>query len=433
MSVYLDSSLSIKQRFSYIYSVSLSFLLMVLYCLLFSSSVWAQACNNELDGTTLSWTQPSQIDPADEQSLRWPVDASLRFTFSGSWCPSRDEITLIDEDGVEIPADITFEAPDQLVPGGPMAINMGLVNPLMSLQARHDYTLTISPPDPALILYENYEVVFRTANTEMGDFSGFNGLDEVGLAGDFCDGGVFLSGTVDNFECVTPSTLLLELSFMPLEQSEATYVVYRTKSVPDMEESGGRGEDPPSSNLLEYVDEVERRIAFIPGVHPDFADQPVKVVVSVQYSPLPRTDCFKVVVLDEWGRPRGGSDVEQCIELKVPAPCPAGCEESGMCQNIFPPSNTSEILPPLPGARCAPIGIHGASGRTPIPPLMEERVQAQGMNDTVEEEEMENGSATEDEGCQIAVHSSQGMVNGLGILVLLCLIMVRRHTLSTQS
>ena len=44
-------------------------------------SVWAQdACGSEIEGTTLGWTQPSQIDPADERSLRWPVDASLRFS-----------------------------------------------------------------------------------------------------------------------------------------------------------------------------------------------------------------------------------------------------------------------------------------------------------------------------------------------------------------
>ena len=267
----------------------------------------------------------------------------------------------------------------------------------------------------------------------MEDFSGFNGIDEVSLPDNLCDGGGFTSGNVENFECLTPSSFLLDLSFMPLEQSEATYVVYRTKSVPEIEESDGRREETSSSDLLEYVDEVERRIAFVPGVHPDFADQPVKIIVPVQYSPLPRTDCFKVVVLDEWGRPRGGNDVEQCIELKVPAPCPAGCEESGMCQIIFPPSNTSEVLPPLPGARCAPIGIHGASGRTPVPPLVEERLEEQDMEEMAEEEEMEMTTEVEEEGCQVATDSSQGTLNGLSLIFLLFTLILRRRSLLTQS
>jgi hypothetical protein len=353
------------------------------------------------------------------------VDASLRFAFSGSWCPSREEITLIDEDGVEIPADITFEAPDQLVPGGPIPINMGLINPLMSLQTRHDYTVTISPPDPALTLYEDYQVVFRTANTEMGDFSGFNGIDQVSLADDLCDGGGFVPGNVENFECLTPSSFLLDLSFMPLEQSEATYVIYRTKSIPEIEEREGRAEDLPSESL-EFVDEVERKIGFAQGVHPDFANQPIKVIVPVQYSPLPRTDCFKVVVLDEWGRPRGGSEIEQCIELSVPAACPAGCEATGMCQIIFPNSNTSEIIPPLPGARCAPIGIHGASGRTPIPPLMNDPISNQ--NEDVVMEEEEESTPVEEEGCQSRSQSSHSPWSLFGFLICVLFLRTRMYT-----
>ena len=364
----------------------------IMSCLFFMTLVypsfsWSQqACDNSLDGTVIAWTQPSQIDPMDERSLRWPVDASLRFGFSGSWCPSREEISFVDEDGVEIPADITFEAPDILVPGGPPPLNMGLINPLMSLQTRHDYTFTLSPPDPALTLYDQYTVVFRTSNKEMGDFKDFEGIKDVGFYGDFCEEDGFIPGNVDQFDCVVPSQFELELSFMPLSQSEAGYFVYRTKSIPADEEQ------------LELTDEVQRLAAFVPGVHPDFIDQPVKKVINVQYSPLPRTDCFKVVAVDEWGRPRGGGEVEKCIELDVPPSCPPGCEESGMCFVIFPPPNVGEVLPPLEGARCAPIGINGASGRTPVPPLQEETEEEDEMEMEMEEEEMTQMST--DEGCQ---------------------------------
>ena len=351
------------------------------------SRAHAQACGEPR--VSFSWTQPPRFPIESDEAVRWPVDAGLRFAYQGDWCPSADQISLVDVNGDELPALLTLLAPEQLVQNGPPAEVVGLLKPLMSLAERTDHTLRLSPPNARLREYEDYEVSFKTNRALVGDLEAFGGVGAVEVDGDLCDG-AFVDINAENFDCVTPAYLRLRISFRPLPLPEATYAVYRTRSTP-RDESGAVRE--------REVDEVERLVAVVPGVTPERAARSVSLSLPVLYAPLPREDCFRVAALDDWGRERGDGGVELCVRLTQPTEhCPPGCvPEDGNCTLIFPTAETFTYNEPI-SVSCSNVGVHGADPRTPVPPIMEELPPDMGP---VEDMMMEPAppSATAEEGC----------------------------------
>ena len=352
-------------------------LLLLSFCL-FSVHVYAQSTCESQDNVSFSFTSPPKLDILDRDSARWPVDASLRFGYIGNWCPIPEEISFEDFDGNPVPAVIYFRTNTQLVENGPLTPQVALVKPMMSLEISTDYRLIISPEFPALAMYSDYTVEFRTARGPMDvDYDNFEGITEIAIDGNLCEGeGLFLSNP-ENFDCIVPSFLQVKVAFKPLPNQEVSYLVYRVSSTPS---------DPSASSDL--IDEVERPLAFINGVSAERAARSVDVSFPVLYAPFPREECFKVVALDEWGRERAGFDQVECMVLDKPAAC---------SDAQFPEPNPFENTPPIDGISCETIAINGASANTPIPQVQEDMTEE--MEEDMEEEMMTDMDSSDDDGC----------------------------------
>lgn len=383
---------------------------------LLSPSAHAQSCD---DGeVSFAWTQPPRIPIEDDNSIRWPVEGGLRAAFTGDWCPSEDQVSLVDVEGQEIPSLVSVVAAESLVQNGPIAPALLMVKPLMSLAERTDYTLTLEPPNPALREFGSYAVSFKTNRDALGDLEAFEGLNEVTL-GAPCAEGTYVDIDAEDFECVIPAHFNLTLSFKPLPHPEATYVLYRT-SVTPFDEGG--------APLREDADNTPRIVGFVAGVTADQAVRSIKAKVSTLYAPLPREECYRVEVWDDWGRPRAGVAEERCVQLTKPLACPEGCDpEAGSCTFIFPTPEPFAANEPIAGPECDNVGVHGASGRAPIPSLNEGEM---------EEEPEEPAPSTGDEGgCDQRGQGAQGSPFSLFALLLLCLsaLITRRAHASNSS
>ena len=368
-----------------------------------SQDALAQACNGS-DNVSFIWTSPPKLDIQDSDSARWGTDAGIRFAYTGDWCPLPEDVSFEDEDGNQIPATIYFNVPTTIVENLEVPPQIGLVKPLMSLELSTDYTLVLSPPNPALALYQDYTLSFRTARAPVEvDYDEFAGVSEVGIDGNLCEGEGLYPGNVDDPSCGVPSFMTLKLSFDALPIHEVSYLVYRASSTPT---NSGAG--------VEFSDDVSRPLAYVPGVSAERAMRPIEVTLNVPYAPFPREECFKVVAIDSWGRERGGVDVIDCITLSNPKSCP---------EVQLPTPNPSEFAPPLDGIACDPIGINGATGRTPIPPL-EEPMEEMMEEEMEEEEEPMEEAAAEDEGCE--QRSSDAGIWWLVALLFVCGFSTRR-------
>lgn len=367
-----------------------------------SSLGFAQNCGQS-DNVSFSFTSPPKIDILERDSARWSVDAGIRFAFQGDWCPIPEDITFEDDEGTPIPAVIYFRTQTSLVDNGPRPPQIALVKPLMSLGVSTDYTLTLSPPNPALAMYSDYTLSFRTARAPLNvDYESFEGVKTVEVDGNLCEGeGLFISDS-ENFDCIVPSFLQLKVGFNALPNHEVSYLVYRVSSTPTDPDAG-----------LDLIDDVERSLAFLPGVSEERAQRSVEVSFPVLYAPFPREECFKVVTLDEWGRERSGHDQVVCANLGKPSEC---------SEAQFPEPNPFENTPPIEESPCETIGINGASPGTPIPQLMDEPVD----EEMEAEEEMEESSSGDEGGCDQKA-SSQGPLILLSIISILILSMRRER------
>ena len=342
----------------------------------------AQSCTPQ-SNVSFVWTSPPNIDVLSGESARWPIDAGIRFSFIGEWCPIPEDITFTDDQGNEVPATLFFNMATQLVENGPDVPQVALLKPLMSLEISTDYTLTLSPPNPALATFENYQLTFRTARGPMeGDYQDFAGIDNVEIDGDLCEGEGLVLSDPENSTCTIPSYLQLSVSFLPLPRPEVTYLIYRTSSRPN-----------GSDASVDLVDEVERPLAYLRGVNEERAARPIEARFNVLYAPFPREECFKVVALDEWGRERAGDESIKCVNLGIPSAC---------SDVQFPAPNPFENTPPIEGRACEAIGIHGATGRTAVPPIPtdNEMDDDEEMDDEeMDDEGMMNDDEGTDEGC----------------------------------
>ncbi len=358
----------------------------------------AQSCGPP-SNVSFNFISPPQVDIMDRESARWSIDAGIRFGFTGDWCPIAEDVSFEDENGNAIPAVLYFSVQTQLVDNGPIPPQTALLKPLMTLEPSTDYTLVLSPPNPALATYADYTLQFRTARAGLEvDYESFEGISKVEIDGDLCMGeGLFISDP-ENLDCIVPSFLQLRATFKPLAHHEVAYRVYRVSSVPDDEDAD-----------LELIDEVERPLAFLPGVSAERAQRSVDVSFPVLYAPFPREECYKVVAIDEWGRERAGHDVETCVTLGKPSAC---------ADAQFPEANPFENTPPIEALVCENLGINGASANTPIPAVEDE------SNMNMEQEETEDNTAgSDDSGCDQQANPQ----NILSLLLLLGAIMLGRR------
>jgi len=376
-------------------------------CALWGSKGSAQNCEPP-SNVSFNFISPPMVDILDRESARWSTDAGIRFGFTGDWCPIPEDIVFEDDMGNAIPAVIYFNVITQLVENGPIPPQVGLLKPLMSLEPSTDYTFILDPPNPSLATFSEYTLNFRTGRSALDvDYDTFEGMGTVEIDGNLCEGeGLYISDS-ESFDCITPSFLVLRASFKPLPNHEVGYLVYRTSSIPT---------DPDAGTDL--IDEVERPLAFLPGVSEERAQRSIDVSFPVLYAPFPREECYKVVAIDEWGRERSGFNEEKCVTLIKPSAC---------SDAQFPEPNPFENTPPIEALSCETLGINGASSNTPIPQVVDENEMEE--EDMEEEEDMtEESSGSEEDGCE---QSRPSLVNPFSILLLMALICLTRQRLSS--
>lgn len=328
------------------------------------------------DEVSFGFTQPNNVAISDENAMRWPTDASIRVAYGGSWCPTADNVTLEDEDGNAIPAQVRLQTPYTLVENAPSPLTLIDIDPVPTLEARKDYRVVVRPDNPSLPAYAEYTLEFRTSARAMQPVvdDDFAGIENVRLYGDRCSELSPFEATNDsNPACLVSSLLRLNVFYTPLDKPEVSYVVYRTSSTP-LDEAG--------MPVLAEADNTRIPVAVEPGAR-DLLGTGIpqrQPLLEVLYYPLPRRDCFSVMMIDEWGRERGDASVEACIDLLPLAPCPDGCE-GAECMRGFPDPNPFETNEPIPGQRCENLGLNGADPDREIPPVGEQPMGGSGGGD----------------------------------------------------
>lgn len=328
----------------------------------------AQECGP--DKQTIGWSQPNNIPIANDNAIRWPTDATIRLAYGGPWCPTAEQIEVVDEEGNAIPAQIRLKTPYKLVTNAPDPLTVIEIDPIEELQARTDYSVTIRPPEPALAVNREYILEFRTRGGPAGEMPDFEGVREARLNDTRCvEGGGFFALDDTDPNCPVPNRMYVSVDFQPLNRPDVAYVVYRTRSVPVATLDNPETEPP---------DETPVPVAFENGAR-DLLGTGVPMRSSrvfVPYYPLPRRDCFAVLAIDEWGREIGDLGNDACVDLIPLEPCPEGCDPAMMMCQTFPEPNPFEAGPPMTGQSCDNVGINGGDPDRPIPPLGEGGGQA---------------------------------------------------------
>lgn len=185
------------------------------------------------------------------------------------------------------------------------------------------------------------------------------------LDGDTCGNDPPFAGVNANIPaCLVSTKFRLRAEFQPLNRSELSYILYRTSTTPL---------DADGNPVAVDADNTRVPIGVQPGGRDiTGAGIPLRpVIFDVLYNPLPRRDCYSILILDEYGRERGDINNTACVDLDVPEPCPRGCMDD-QCMVVFPPPNPFETNEPLPGQACENLGLNGADPDRPIPPVGEE-------------------------------------------------------------
>jgi len=323
------------------------------------ATVVAQPCT--ITQQSISWSQPNNVAISDQNAIRWPTDGSIRLAYGGVWCPSAEQVRLRDEEGNEIPAQVRIRSPFTLVSNAPPPPSIMEIDPTIELEPRSDYFLTINTPDPALSLYREVNLEFRTKRGKAEPLPDFEGVLSVGLDGDRCQsGGPFMEFNDTNAACPLPNRLRVGIRFLPLDRPEIGYAIYRT-SVTPLDENGADIVDQADVEPLLVGFENGARDLFGTGVPERNAR------VTVPYYPLPRRECYAVLAVDEYGRERGDLANEVCTVLAPLDICPEGCDPGAMMCMSFPDPNPFETNPPIPGQICPNIGLGGADPEATIP------------------------------------------------------------------
>jgi len=302
--------------------------------------------------TSIGWTQPKAVPISADGAVRWPLDATMRVAYGGDWCPDDVRVTVErKDDGTGIPAEVRIRTPLATFKNEPFPLSLIDIDPIPTLEPSTDYVMTLRPENPALALFEEYVIEFRTSRREMdplgqSDFAGIAGV-EGERDDERCWGNkLFKFADSDDMApdppCARERRLELRVAYQPIDSAYATYGIYHTRSVPLDEEGNPKLDDPT-------INEEPALIGFEAGSSDQGAGLPLRrTPVTLPYMALPRRECFAVVVVDEWGRDVQDLSNEACIDIPVLEPCP---QPSGMMQ-AYPPPNPFDLRTPVDGQAC---------------------------------------------------------------------------------
>jgi hypothetical protein len=128
--------------------------------------------------TSIGWSQPKAVPISADGAVRWPLDATLRVAYGGMWCPDGMRVSLArKDDSAGVPTEVRVRTPLATFKNEPFPLSMVDIDPIPKLEPRTDYVLTIRPENPALPLFEEYVIEFRTGMRDMeplaqSDFGG---------------------------------------------------------------------------------------------------------------------------------------------------------------------------------------------------------------------------------------------------------------------
>jgi hypothetical protein len=288
------------------------------------------------DRVVPGWILPPRRDVIEEDAVRWPLDATLRFTFFGPLCPAADLVDLRDADGAPIAASVRVHVPAVLGEIPEMGNTLVEVDPVEPLDSTKEYTLSVLYADAALGL-NNQSVRFK-AKTRPADplpLDAFAGVIDVTEFTDNCAptlGSVsLLAAGTGPPACPGQDRVILSLRYSAAIRPDLAYVVERTSST--LEGEVEVPFDPPQ--VVSYDPGGDEREVGLTATR--------RVAVVVPVGP-PRRDCFRVRMLDALGRPVGDAQNVVCIDLPADLTCPV------------PP--VAEPTAELPGRACENHWLH---------------------------------------------------------------------------
>jgi hypothetical protein len=299
------------------------------------------------DAVAIVWTQPPRLPVDHQQAVRVPTDGTVRLAFAGNACPEASQFTLHAADGTPVPAQVRVRSPWVLGRFREASPTLLEIQPMAPMAEKADYTLTWRVPLAELSEFTTYSLTFRTAThaTDPLDADAFEGIRAVepftaNCAGEGNAGGV-IRGGMGPPGCDEVDRLLLAVRYVPVDRPDVAYVIERVSSTA---EDGARDDRPLA-------------IGYEAGVDLDVvsASHERRSVVTVPVAPAPRRDCFRVRMLDHWGRAHGDASATACIDLPGDFACPI-------------PATTIEPSGPMPLRACGAIGLHGGDARREPPP-----------------------------------------------------------------
>ncbi len=352
--------------------------------------------------TAIAWTQPPQMDIEDPESTRWPIDATLRIAYGGNRCPAPEEFTLTAADGAPVPAQVRLIIPQVVVAHDELPPTLVEIDPVEHLAPRAEYTLTWRAPDPRLAAFEAYTLPFKTLARRMNPVpeDSFEGIQSItgpdgpcGVEGNPAD----LPPETTPAGCAVEARLIAVVRYRAAEdRPDLAYVIERVSSAP-LDANGAPDEARTDRTVVPLVFHPGGREAVWPV-------GPRQARLYLPASPMPRQDCFRVRMRDEWGRLRGDETAIACLTLPMDLPCARA------------PASEAPVAPATPLRDCANVGLYGADPDRPAPPV--------GAEPPVLDGDLSTQPA---EGCTAAPGRSPSTPWAVWALALLAVVLPRRH------
>ena len=278
-----------------------------------SASAAATAEAGAGDAGVPGWVQPPRRAVVDEDAVRWPLDATLRFTFFGPLCPSPDLVDLRTSDGAPVAASIRVHETVALAELPEQGNTLVEVDPVEPLTPQGEYTLQIEYASAALgLTSRSVDFKAKTRGADPLPEAAFGGITDVSELTDNCTfetGAVaFLPARSGPPACPGVDRVVLRVRYTAVIRPDLTYVVERVSSTP----AGGERVvyDPPQALSFDPGGD-EREVG-------DTANRAVAVTVPLGQT---RRDCFAVRMLDALGRRVGPTDNVACIDLPADLSC----------------------------------------------------------------------------------------------------------------
>ncbi|MGK0361928.1 MAG: hypothetical protein ACI9U2_004248 [Bradymonadia bacterium] len=322
----------------------LSALLLALPCLALPAHAQT-ACGTPQ--TAIGWSQPPRHPVESPDAVRWPIDATLRIAYGGNGCPDLSQLELYAEDGTLVPAQVRLRSPYNLVGHDALPITVIEVDPVQLLVPRTTYSLIWRAPEPKLESFARFEMTFKTLARTMhplpvDDFEGILSVaPREGMCSEEFGPPVVISAAIGPNGCETGDRAIVRVRFTPINRRDVIYAVTRTSSTPDV---GEAETDPVLVALVGGNEDIWLQ-----------SQSDALVPIAVPVSPGPRTDCFRVQMVDAQGEMAGG-DGEACVRLPDDIACIEDYRED------------VPVLDPLVSLGCFNLGLNGADPYAVPPP-----------------------------------------------------------------